>query len=58
MMRPATSKDLGKKHKGEVWHEITGSIQDEVTLDDEGKGEFMVDGRNIAVWVKKDAIPS
>lgn len=27
---------LGKEHKAEVWHEITGSIQEEVTLDAEG----------------------
>lgn len=45
---------LGKEHKGEVWHEITGSIQEEVTLDAEGNGEFSVDSRNLAVWVKKD----
>ena len=44
---------LGKGHKGEVWHELTGSIQDEVTLDEEGNGEFSVDARNLAVWVKK-----
>ena len=46
--------NLGKEHKGEVWHEITGSIQEEVTLDAEGNGEFSVDARNLAVWVKKD----
>ena len=45
---------LGKEHKGEVWHEITGSIQDEVTLDEEGNGEFSVAARNLAVWVKKE----
>lgn len=43
---------LGENHAGEVWHEITGSIPDTVTLDAEGKGEFSVRGRNIAVWVK------
>lgn len=44
---------LGEGHKGEIWHEITGSIQEEVTLDEEGNGEFSVDARNLAVWVKK-----
>lgn len=44
---------LGKEHAGEVWCEITGSIPDEVTLDKEGNGEFSVDARNLAVWVKK-----
>lgn len=45
---------LGGKHKGEVWHEITGSISEEITLDEEGNGEFSVEFRNLAVWVKKD----
>ena len=44
---------LGKEHQGEVWHEITGSIPEEVTLDEEGNGEFSVAVRNIAVWIKK-----
>ena len=46
--------ELGKGHKGEIWHEITGNIQDEVTLDENGQGEFTVNARNISVWVKKD----
>ena len=45
---------LGEKHKGEVWHEITGIISEEITLDEEGNGEFSVVSRNLAVWVKKD----
>ena len=45
---------LGEKHKCEVWHEITGSISEEITLDEEGNGEFSVESRNLAVWVKKD----
>ena len=39
------------KHKGEVWHEITGSISEEITLDEEGNGEFSVESRNLAVWL-------
>lgn len=45
---------LGEKHKNEVWHEITGSIQKEVTLDEKGNGEFSVESRNIAVWIRKN----
>ena len=45
---------LGAEHKGEVWHEITGSIPEEVTLDEDGNGNFSVAARNIAVWVKKE----
>ena len=32
---------------------LTGSISEEITLDEEGNGEFSVDARNLAVWVKK-----
>ena len=38
--------------KGEVWHEITGSVKDTVTIDEEGKGRFLVKGGKLAVWVK------
>ncbi len=44
---------LGSTHKGEVWREITGSISQTVTLDNEGNGDFSVEGRNIAVWVRQ-----
>ena len=43
----------GEEHEGEVWHEITGSIPEEVTLDEKGNGKFSVNARNIAVWIKK-----
>ena len=43
----------GEEHEGEVWHEITGSIPEEVTLDEKGYGKFSVNARNIAVWIKK-----
>ncbi len=43
---------LGEERKGERWHEITGSIDDEVILDDTGSGDFSVQGRNIAVWIR------
>jgi len=45
--------NVGKQHNGEVWHELTGSIKDEVTIDGEGNGNFIVEGRNLAVWVRK-----
>lgn len=45
--------DLGEEHKGEIWHEITGNIQQEITLDEKGSGEFSVNTRNIAVWIKE-----
>lgn len=43
----------GENHAGEIWHEITGSRKEEVTLDEQGKGKFFVSGGKLAVWVKK-----
>jgi len=45
--------NVGKNRKGEVWHEFTGNIKDEVTIDENGNGNFLVSGGNLAVWVKK-----
>ena len=45
---------VGPGRKGEVWHEITGNISDEVTIGDDGNGDFKVHGGKLAVWVKKD----
>ena len=44
--------DLGKTHAGETWREVTGSICDTITLDNEGKATFRVEAGKIAVWVK------
>lgn len=46
---------VGENRKGEVWHEITGSVKDTVTIDEEGKGCFLVKGGKLAVWVKVKA---
>lgn len=44
---------VGTQHKGEIWHKITGSIPDEVTIGDDCKAQFKVRGGKVAVWVKK-----
>ena len=44
---------VGKQHKGEVWHEVTGSIDQEVIIDDSGNATFLVKGGKLAVWVRK-----
>ena len=44
---------VSEERKGEVWHEITGSIPDEVTIGEDGKATFKVHGGKLAVWVKK-----
>ncbi|MCD7970819.1 MAG: alpha-amylase [Alistipes sp.] len=47
--------DVGTERKGQVWHEVTGDIKDEVTIGDDGKARFTVRGGKLAVWVQKDA---
>lgn len=42
---------LGPDRAGQTWHELTGSIPETVTLDDNGSATFRVKGRNLAVWV-------
>lgn len=34
--------DLGEEHKGEIWHEITGNIQQEITLDEKEVENFLL----------------
>jgi len=46
---------VGERHKGEVWHEITGNRKEEITIGDNGMANFLVSGGKLAVWVKKDA---
>ncbi len=45
--------NVGPERKGEVWYEITQNITEEVTIDEEGNGKFLVNGGKLAVWVQK-----
>lgn len=47
---------VGEQHKGEVWCEITGDRVEEVTIDGEGNGQFLVSGGKLAVWISKKSI--
>ncbi|EGJ99175.1 hypothetical protein HMPREF9455_00609 [Dysgonomonas gadei ATCC BAA-286] len=44
---------VGEHHKDEVWYDVTGSIDDEVTIGDDGQALFKVRGGRLAVWIKK-----
>jgi alpha-amylase len=46
---------VGPEHKGEVWTDVLGWEQGEVTIDEEGNGVFKCPGCSVAVWVNKDA---
>jgi alpha-amylase len=46
---------VGDMHKGEVWTNILGWEQKEVTIDDEGYGLFPCPGTSVSVYVNKEA---
>ncbi|ORY16480.1 alpha--amylase-like protein [Clohesyomyces aquaticus] len=46
---------VGDLHKGEVWTDVLGWEQSEVTINDEGYGLFCCPGVSMSIWVKKDA---
>lgn len=45
--------DVGVSRAGETWHEVTGGIDGEVIVSDDGKARFRVPGGKVAVWVKQ-----
>ncbi|MDR2037899.1 MAG: alpha-amylase [Bacteroidales bacterium] len=45
--------NVGEQRKGEIWHEITGNVSEEITIDKKGNGQFLVHGGKLAVWAKK-----
>ncbi len=48
--------DVGTDHAGEEWAEATGSIQDRVTIGEDGHAEFRVCGGKVAVWAPCGAL--
>ncbi|KAF2657612.1 glycoside hydrolase family 13 protein [Lophiostoma macrostomum CBS 122681] len=46
---------VGDMHKGEVWTDVLGWEEQEVTIDDEGYGLFSCPGVSLAVFVNKEA---
>ena len=44
-----------KQHAGETWKEATGNVEETVAIDEEGNGQFLVHGGNVAVWIPENA---
>ena len=38
-----------------TWKEATGNVEEIVTIDDAGHGQFLVHGGNVAVWIPENA---
>ena len=47
--------NVGKQHAGETWKEATGNVEETVAIDEEGNGQFLVHGGNVAVWIPENA---
>ena len=47
--------EMGAAFAGETFHDALGNCPDPVTIDDEGFGEFRVEGRSASVWVRAGA---
>ncbi len=45
--------NVGKNREGETWKDLTGNVKQKVTIDEKGNGNFLVEGGNLAVWVKE-----
>ncbi len=46
---------VGLEHKGEVWTDILGWEQGQITINQDGWGCFLCPGRSLAVWVDQQA---
>jgi alpha-amylase len=47
--------EVGAEHKGEVWSDVLGWHQQDVTIGEDGWAEFRCSARSVSVWTKKDA---
>ncbi len=46
--------EIGGKHAGKAFYEITGSREETITIDDSGKAVFKVNAGSVAIWIRKD----
>src|ERR1700753_89750 len=46
---------VGEMHKGEVWSDVLGWSEGEVTIDEKGWGTFNCPGVSVSIWVNKEA---
>lgn len=47
--------EVGKEHAGEVWTDVLGWHQGEVTIDENGWADFKCCAHSVSIWTKKDA---
>jgi alpha-amylase len=47
--------EVGTQHKGEIWTDVLGWHQEEVTIGEDGWAEFCCPARSVSIWAKKNA---
>ncbi|KAK4687650.1 alpha-amylase, partial [Tremellales sp. Uapishka_1] len=47
--------EVGTAHAGEKWTDVLGWHQGEVTIDEDGWGEFFCSPESVSIWTKTDA---
>jgi alpha-amylase len=47
--------EVGAEHKDEVWTDVLGWYQEEITISQDGWAEFRCPARSVSIWTKKDA---
>ena len=50
---PAGAEHLEVCRPGKTFKEITGAIEYEVTVGEDGWGDFPVEGKSVSVWVEQ-----
>ena len=43
---------VGKQNVGKKYIDCLGHCENEVTIDEEGYGDFYVKGKSVSIWVK------
>jgi alpha-amylase len=46
--------EIGKRHAGKTFYELTGSGKEKIAVNNDGKASFPVKARSIAVWVAEE----
>ena len=47
--------EIGKRFAGQCFYDVTGKCTDPIQIQEDGFGEFYVDGGTVSVWVCKEA---
>lgn len=46
--------EMGEKHKGKLFYDFLGHVQEEIKIEDSGWANFKVQGGKVSVWIQKE----